>query len=58
MTDLRKHTLHLFDGDYSMIQDLHPDIGAAVIIRKLVRSYLEKIQEGDRVPNLADGINL
>lgn len=57
-SELQKHTLLLFQGDYGLIQDLHPDIGAAIIIRKLVRSYIQKLQEGDRVPSLLEGINL
>lgn len=57
-SELQKHTLLLFQGDYSLIQDLHPDIGAAIIIRKLVRGYIAKLQEGDRALNLLDGINI
>ncbi len=58
MSELRKHTLLLYDGDYLRIQELFPEIGAAVIIRKLIRSYLEKIAEGDTVPTLTDGVKL
>lgn len=42
--DLTKHTLHLFEGDYAKIQDLFPDVGAAVVIRRLVRQYVERIE--------------
>jgi hypothetical protein len=45
---LTKHTFHLYDGDVKKLQDLHPEVGAAVIIRKLVRAHIEKI-EGEKV---------
>ncbi len=41
--DLQKHTLHLNAGDYAKLQELHPEVGAAQIIRQLVRSYIKKI---------------
>lgn len=48
--DLSKHTLNLFPGDYSRLQELYPDIGAATIIRRIVRKFLEQIEEsGDKV---------
>ena len=40
---LTKHTLHLFEGDMKKLQDLYPDVGAAAVIRKLVRSHIDKI---------------
>jgi len=40
---LQKHTLQLFDGDYARIQALHPDVGAAYIIRTIVRTYIQKV---------------
>lgn len=56
-SELKKHTLLLYDGDYQRVQDMHPDIGAAVIIRKLLRNYLEKISEGDKTVSSV-GVNL
>lgn len=41
---LSKHTLNLYDGDFERLQDLYPDIGASVIIRKLVRERINKAQ--------------
>lgn len=41
--NLTKHTLHLFEGDMKKLQDLYPDVGAAAVIRKLVRSHIDKI---------------
>ncbi len=40
---LSKHTLLLFEGDYERLQSLYPDIGAAVIVRKIVHEYLAKV---------------
>lgn len=57
-SELKKHTLLLYDGDYQRVQDLYPDIGAAVIIRKLLRNYLDKVNEGGSVPTLVDGVKL
>jgi hypothetical protein len=40
---LQKHTLQLFSGDYAKLQELHPDVGAAHIIRTIIRTYINKI---------------
>lgn len=42
--DFQKHTLHLFSGDYAKLQETFPEVGAAAIIRRLVRTYLTKIE--------------
>jgi len=41
---LTKHTLHLYSGDYERLRANYPDIGAAVVVRKLVRSHLNKLE--------------
>jgi len=41
--ELQKHTLHLYRGDYSKLQEMFPNQGAAVVIRKLVRMKLNEI---------------
>jgi hypothetical protein len=43
--ELQKHTLNLFPGDYEKLQDLYPDLGAAVIIRRIVKAYIEQIEK-------------
>lgn len=48
--DLTKHTLNLFAGDYAKLQSLFPDVGAGVVIRKVVRDFLSKI-EGSTKPS-------
>lgn len=42
--ELQKHTLNLFRGDYEKVQEFYPDIGAAVIIRRVLRSFLKKVE--------------
>jgi len=42
--EIHKHTLNLYKGDYAAIQELFPDIGAGVVIRKVVRNYVESIK--------------
>lgn len=50
---LHKHTLNLFEGDYERIQALYPDIGAATIIRQVVRSYLDNVEKKTRKTDLS-----
>ena len=50
---LSKHTLNLFDGDYAKLQELYGSrVGAAKIIRTLIRAHLKRIQEdaAQRIP--------
>ena len=49
--NLQKHSLNLFRGDYERIQELNPDIGAAVVIRSIVRKWIEQC-ESTQTPNL------
>lgn len=44
--DLHKHTLNLFEGDYEKIQSYYPDTGAATIIRRLVRRFIQQVEAG------------
>lgn len=39
---MRKHTLNLFDGDFDRLQRMYSDIGAAAVIRRLIRKHLEE----------------
>lgn len=41
--ETQKHTLHLFKGDFEQLQRLYPELGASVIIRRLVRKKLEEM---------------
>lgn len=42
---LKKHTLNLWDGDYAKLQQYYPDIGAATIIRRVIRAFVNQIEE-------------
>jgi hypothetical protein len=44
-SDLSKHTLNLFPGDYAKLQQFYPDIGAATIIRRIVRTFINRVEE-------------
>lgn len=38
---MQKHTLNLFAGDFERLQALYPDVGAAAVIRRLIRKHLD-----------------
>ncbi len=42
--DLHKHTIMLYEGDYARLQTLHPETGAAAIVREIIRSYLNRVE--------------
>lgn len=46
---LQKHTLLLYEGDYRRLQELFPEIGASIVIRKIIRDYLNKVQPSAKV---------
>lgn len=41
---LSKHTLNLYKGDYDRLAELYPDVGAAPVIRRIVRKFLESLE--------------
>lgn len=41
---LRKHTLNLYEGDFDKLTSFYPKVGAAVIIRNLVRAHIMKVE--------------
>lgn len=43
--ELVKHTLNLYQGDYQKLQAMFPEVGAAIVIRKLIRRYINEIEE-------------
>lgn len=56
--DLQKHTLNLYPGDYGKLQELYPDIGAATIIRRIIRAYIEQIEKGGEAAAVEIDVNL
>lgn len=54
-TELSKHTLNLFPGDYDKLREFYPDIGAATIIRRIVRAFIDQVEKaGGKAPNEID----
>jgi hypothetical protein len=37
-----KHTLNLYEGDFEELQNAYRDLGASVVIRKLIRRHIEE----------------
>lgn len=46
--ELTRHAMFLFTGDFEKLKHLFPDVGAAYIVRHLVRNTIKKI-EGEAV---------
>jgi len=44
--DKTKHTLYLYTGDFERLQNMFPELGASIIVRKLVRNFLTDIDNG------------
>lgn len=40
---MTKHTLHLYEGDYERLRELYPELGAAIIIRRLIRKHIKEV---------------
>lgn len=56
--DLSKHTLNLFPGDYAKLQQFYPDLGAAVIVRRIVRKFVQQIEAGGAAPITDIDVNI
>jgi hypothetical protein len=41
--DLQKHTLSLYEGDFVRLQELYPELGASLVIRRLVRKHIKDL---------------
>lgn len=50
---IEKVTLNLYAGDMGFLQRMYPRLGASRAIRRLVRSYREKIEAGAGTDDLA-----
>lgn len=50
--ELTKHTLNLFKGDYEKLAELYPDVGAAPVIRRIVRKFLESLDQPATTPKM------
>ena len=52
--DKTKHTLWLFKGDFAMLAELYPDLGASIVVRTLIRKHIEQIEDSVGAPKLPD----
>lgn len=41
---LTKHTLWLHEGDFEKLRGYYPELGSSVVVRKLVRAHIRKIE--------------
>lgn len=55
---LQKHTLQLFEGDYAKLQELHSDVGAAYIIRTIVRTYIQKVEPSPDISQIQGDVDV
>lgn len=39
--DLQKHTLNFYAGDIEKLARLYPEVGASVVVRRLIRKHLQ-----------------
>lgn len=56
--ELQKHTLNLFAGDYRKLQELYPDVGAGVVIRRIVRKFIEKLETSNQSDDVKVSIEI
>lgn len=54
----QKHTLNLYEGDFDRLRELYPHVGASIVIRRLIRRYIEDIErkalQGVTVPEIPE----
>lgn len=43
---ISKHTLNLYKGQLDKLQELHPRLGAAKVIRTLIEDHIRSVAEG------------
>lgn len=43
---ITKHTLNLYAGQLDKLQELHPRLGAAKVIRTLIDDHIRSVAEG------------
>lgn len=41
---LKRHNICLYPGDFEALQALSPDLGAAILIRRIVRKFLREVE--------------
>ena len=48
--ELTKHSLFLYKGDFELLRSYYPEVGAGLVVRKLVRQHLKKLQKRTEEP--------
>lgn len=41
---LQKHTVRLYEGDFARLHDLFPEVDTNLVLRNIVRKFLEKAE--------------
>ena len=49
---LQKVTLNLVAGDMERLRTFFPDVGASVVVRRLVHQYVKKLEGEVEVPQI------
>lgn len=52
---LQKHTLLLYEGDFDKLKGYYRELDGGLVIRRLVRAHLQKIEattEGQELPQI------
>lgn len=42
--ELKKHTLHLYAGDFDKLASFYPDLGPSVAVRRIIRKHLKQLE--------------
>jgi len=46
--NLKKHTLNLREGDFDEIADRFENVGASLVIRRIVSNFVDNLRSGDK----------
>lgn len=52
--ELTKHSLFFYKGDFELLRSYYPEVGAGLVVRKLVRQHLAKLQQRTEEPVQVD----
>ena len=50
--DLTKHHINLFAGDLDRLRELVPSVEPSIVVRKLVRDTINKLEAGREIPKI------
>lgn len=56
---LKKHTLFLYEGDMERLASFFPELPASVVLRRVVRKHIEKLESGvSTVPQMENPLDV